>query len=406
MNSSAFKLFKEANENLENFNTINMTATSVITVFGLIFNILALIVLIYSRNKLPHIASLNNLIIITVTNTAYLGLHFYIRTYKRIIFHFQIEYSDSLQLIDSNLALCKMLPYFRNVTLLLNATLIGSFSLERIVVVFRPLLMLSLTKKRSKLYKIAIAISFLLPCNSLFSNEIVQNTDGSNWAYTQFNLTRIFNLRSLTPSLTDFICSANKNDSKFILVYQTLILLVAFLSYIFISTSILAIVIKLKLKKRVKTIIRFKQATDTAKETDNENLHPLDIELDDAKNFGNQDIHNSSFLLSRNRPDQMMNTINHRTHFLSVISLSFALLNTPYFTIMIYLLINRLFVENKDWELLPNLTWRINTVSYIALSEVFQLLNFSITGFLFFCTGHVFRFHALQCLKKLAFFRK
>lgn len=99
----------------------------------------------------------------------------------------------------------------------------------------------------------------------------------------------------------------------------------------------------------------------------------------------------------------------HDTKILSSISLSFVLLNTPYFVVMFVMFVNvdtTAATSSQPWsetELFEGfeLAHKMRIQSGIMLAETLQLVNFSLTGLLFFCSGQIFRLHALKFLRKI-----
>jgi hypothetical protein len=83
------------------------------------------------------------------------------------------------------------------------------------------------------------------------------------------------------------------------------------------------------------------------------------------------------------------------------LSLSFIVLNFPYFFVLflIFLNLNSFAVENKE-DLLLKIKWR----TYLTNLEIFQLAYFSVTGLLLFVSGKIFRFHLRIWFRKVPFF--
>lgn len=203
----------------ENANIINMFGGVFLTLIGCMGNILALLILVYSRNRQPRISGVNYLILLTITNTVFLALHFYMSTYNRIVYFFGLDYQSSLLFLDSSTLLCKTLSYMKYSARSLNTMLTVCFCLERLLAVYYPLQMRALDGKCSIIFRVGIIVSFILPSYSLFLTELVANTDTVR-VRSSFNLTASFNFYSLTPSFGQFTCSANSENFKVNLIYN------------------------------------------------------------------------------------------------------------------------------------------------------------------------------------------
>ena len=151
-------LLKRINDRLENCSILNMYSNLTLITLGLFANLIALPILVYSKHRTPRIVGINYLILLTISNTLYLVIEFYINTYNRVIYYFDLDYEKSWQLFDSCTFFCKLLP-----TRLVNAMLTVGFSLERLIAVFWPLQMRALKWKFCVFLKSSIAVSIILP---------------------------------------------------------------------------------------------------------------------------------------------------------------------------------------------------------------------------------------------------
>lgn len=399
-----YLVLRRLNEHLETNVAINMYATLVLIVFGLVNNLLSLSILIYSSNKLPRIASSKYLILLTITNTAYLALQFYMGTYIRMIYHFKLDYNRSYHILDSSQAACKILTYLRYSSRILNALLTVGFSLERLVAVYKPFYMRSFDPKSSSLFgNVSIALSFIIPIYSIFLCELVPSTSEISSGITnKFNLSRSVNFYSVTPSLGPLTCSASSNNSPtFFRVHFFVVLFVLLCNFV-VSVSILAIIAKLK-HKRSSILLFFRTNVNVNKES--MDLNKTEESLVE-KGVGEELIEKSrqSSLMLRFNSTNLNNSRAHDTKLLGSLSVSFLVFNTPYLIILLYTI---LFSIRNDFKSsyyqysTSNLVNILRMQSYLTISEIFQLANFSITGLLLFCSGRIFRLHAFKWFKTI-----
>lgn len=242
-------LLKRISDRLENCSILNMYSNLTLITLGLFANLIALPILVYSKHRTPRIVGINYLILLTISNTLYLLIEFYINTYNRLIYYFDLDYEKSWQLFDSCTFFCKLLPYLRYSTRLVNAMLTVGFSLERLIAVFWPLQMRALKWKFCVFLKSSIAISFILPIYLPFLVELVPNSE-LNILKDKYNLTASFNFYSWMPFLGNFTCAPKKAYYSLLLKFHFVLFVVTLFSYLFIGTSIFAIVLKLNKQGR------------------------------------------------------------------------------------------------------------------------------------------------------------
>lgn len=468
------------NEFFDKANMINMYAGIVLVVIGCTGNMFALVILVYSRRRLPRIIGANYLILLTITNTLFLALHFYMSTYTRIVYFFgRHEFASTfLHMLDSNTLACKALSYLKYSTRSLNTMLTVCFCLERLLAVYYPLHMRSLDVKCSILFRVAVLVSFVLPSYSLFLTELVANNDTVR-VRSSFNLTASFNFYSLTPTFGQFTCSARGTNFKvtqkkiqtqklikFLIIFfffinikvlikfHFVMFLIIFVSYVFASISILAIVMRVKRSKSFLVAFRANSnstvwnrggeglvcATTAATCVEDSAAMVAAVESESSRvrfsirhqpaATGSRSSFSSRFMSSRslstatttstflNRCPSRRHLISsssstssssaykiHDTKILSSISLSFVLLNTPYFVVMFVMFVNVDTATSQPWSepevFGTELVHKMRIQSGIMLAETLQLVNFSLTGLLFFCSGQIFRLHALKFLRRI-----
>lgn len=404
-------LLKRISDRLENCSILNMYSNLTLIILGLVANLIALPILIYSKHRTPRIVGVNYLILLTISNTSYLVIDFYINTYNRLIYYFDLDYEKSWQLFDSCTFFCKLLPYLRYSTRLVNVMLTVGFSLERFIAVFWPLQMRALKWKFCVFLKSSIAISFILPIYLPFLVELVPNSE-LNILKDKYNLTTSFNLYSWMPFLGNSTCAPKKAYYPLLLKFHFFLFVVTLFSYLFIGASIFAIV--LKLKKQGRFIFRDRSNRQSP------DSYNLAILLNDSTNehsnqpSNNEGNHSKCFnyfiylynriraVKNQNQSSQQITSKKQDTRILTSISVSYVIFNSPFFLLMILVLF--FFINSADSDKsisTEDLALTINIRCALAVSEIFQLANFCITGFLFFFSGKAFRLHAFMFFKNI-----
>lgn len=379
---------------LENLNIANMYLSIFLTILGLIANLISLSVLIYARNRVPRIIGSNYLIILTSTSSLYLIIQFYMGTYNRMIYFFNIDYDKSFQFFDVNIIVCKLLPYLRYTMQFLNATATMCFSLERFLAVYFPFKLRSFCKaKRTHLIVASILVSMAIPTYLIPLADLIPSREVTESIYERFNLTRSFNFYALTPAFGSYTCSIVKNRFKILLKFHFLMSLVIFLAYFAIGVSHLAIIAKIKRKSR------FSHCNSSAL---------LNLQHNQKNPSQTQILHpkNNSADLEINRRETSchVNRKIQNTKTLVSISLSYVLFNLPYFMIIFYMI--GYGIENDERILVLFLEFKLRVQRYFVITEIFQLMNFSVTGLLLFCSGQTFRVHAFKCFRFSTFRNK
>lgn len=370
---------------LENLNIANMYLSIFLTIFGLIANLISLSVLIYARNRVPRIIGSNYLIILTSTSSLYLIIQFYMGTYNRMIYFFNIDYGKSFQLFDVNIIVCKLLPYLRYTMQFLNAMATMCFSLERFLAVYFPFKLRSFCKaKRTHLIVASTLVSMAIPTYLIPLADLIPSREVTESIYERFNLTRSFNFYALTPAFGSYTCSIVKNRFKILLKFHFLMSLVIFLVYFAIGVSHLAIIAKIKRKST------FSHCNSSAL------LH----------HRSQTQIKNNSADLEVNRRETSCRIKRkiQNTKTLVSISISYVLFNLPYFMIIFYMI--GYGIENDERILVLFLEFKLRVQRYFVITEIFQLMNFSVTGLLLFCSGQTFRVHAFKCFRFSTFRNK
>ena len=374
----------------EKFNMAQIHPSLFLFIFGLIGNILSISILVYSKDKLPKIIGCKYLIILTISNTVYLLATFYTGTYIRLIYILELDHKWTFEYFDSNIVMCKSLPYLRYSTRLLSTMITMCFSLERFLSIYYPVKMKTLNIRCSHFFNFAILISFLLPAYLPFFFE-VQAKIGP------YNIYKDFNFLSLRPSIGQFQCTFKNRLVGRLTKLNFGLYLIVLLSYILVLLAILAINLKLKRTHS----FRFRMTSRSAQ-----------IVITNRSEHRNEQFRNeqheltriNSLLNSIRKPRSKAKLINKKKddiRMLTSISLSFVIFNTPHFFTVIltaFFLVNTTNLETFKTTELDRL-FLIRTG--LAISDIFQQAKFSITVLIFFFNGKAFRYHALRWFKKI-----
>lgn len=386
--------FQKIDLSIEKNNYISMCISIVLVIFGCFGNILSFIIFVYSNKKLPKITSSKFLILLTIVNTIYLLVHFYIETVNQIIYIFDLKNEENIFVkiyhFDTNSYVCKLFSYLKYCGRYLNVMLTLSFSLERTFAIYYPFQMRIRNIKNTPIFKGSIILSFILPVYLLKLIDVFPTIDSNN--STLANFTPNFNLRSLRPTFQEYFCTVAEKDVKLLFKLHAATFLFILLAYILVSLSILAIIVKLRRQEQFKFSYRSKSSSHKS------SLH--------SESFIKSRITNNSFRVckkeTRGRRQKKVNLfINqkfHNTKMLLSISASFVCFNFPYFfgMLLMFLFTKDVIAQNEN-----NLISKLKIKAYLNMFELLQLANFSITGFLFYLTGRIFRLHFFVLLRGL-----
>lgn len=384
------RILQNLSDLLNRLDVFNMCASLFLTVLGLIANVIALVVLVSARNKLPRLVGLNNLAFLTLVNTSFLLIQFYMYTYTRIIYHFNIDYNKSLQFFDSSQLVCKLLMYLRYTARLLNVIFTVCFSVERLIAVYCPLRIRSLDQKCAKFFQLGVLVAVLAPSYSLYFIELVPS-DASRQVHDRFNVTKAFSFNSIAPVIGKHTCAAG--NFKLSLTLHCLMFLFILVSFLVVSFCITAIIIKLNKNKRF--VFEY-QSRSTGMNASGGEFDPVVRPSSSVDLRHHQRSYRKGVRLIYNK--------KHDTKMLSSISVSFVLFNAPYVASIFYLLTYTVNVSDIYGLSIEYLKSKIKMQSLIITADTLQLVNFSITGLLFFFSGRIFRIHAVRFFRKLKIF--
>ena len=390
MNLTADNSLSNLKEYFAKFNMTQIYSSLFLFVFGLLGNILSLSILAYSKDKLPRIIGCKYLIILTISNTVYLLATFYTGTYLRLVYIFKLDHKWTFQYFDSNIFMCKSLPYLRYTTRLLSTMIKMCFSLERFLSIYYPVKMKTLNIRCSHFFNFAILISFLLPAYLPYFLE-VQAKIGP------YNIYKDFNFLSLRPYIGQFQCTVKNGLIGRLAKLNFGLNLIILFSYILVLLAIFAINLKLKRTNS----FRFRMTSRTAQIViANRSQHRNKQFINEQNGLTRTNSCLESIRKPRNKA-KIMNKKKDDIRMLTSISLSFVIFNTPHFITVIltaFFLVNTANLEaikTADFDRLLLIR------TGLAISDIFQQANFSITVLIFFFNGKAFRYHGFRLFKKI-----
>jgi len=360
---------------LDQSNKFNMYSSIFLCTAGLFGNLLSMLVLIHARKRTPKFNSANSLLIFTVTNLTQLILHFYMNTLNRFIYTFNLEetFLWYVSQFDSNWLVCKLCSYLKFVVRFLNLSVMFYYSLKRLSLIYIPFKIFRL-KTKNYLFNSLILISFVLPVYILVLCDTIAVSNEYMLPRRLNKTTKLkFSLNTLTPIVKNTYCSIARSNEKIFIKLHAFIHFIIICIYLFVSTSLMAIVFRLKMRKRMNLRSHVYQPNENA-------ANPI------ASNRLNRS-------LSLQTPKQFPNT-----SMLSTLAVNFVLFNSPYYLGLFLLAVNKssFKVAHQD-ELMPRINYKI----YLIIAEIFQLVNVSITGLLLFISGKRFRFHLDSLLNQV-----
>jgi hypothetical protein len=212
-NSNISKHAKHKTDSSSNLiNTLNIYFCTALVIVGTFGNCLSFIVFIRAGKKAPRIITKNILILLTISNSVYLILFWYISVFPKLINHFKLDLSsnrnlnftktfnlslegtyvilapkntigrlfiEKLYLINSNLYVCKAMSYLISVSIFMNSSITVTFSLERALAINFPLKVRNIREKHRFLYKLAMAViisyCFLFPIYHLYLSDMIKH---------------------------------------------------------------------------------------------------------------------------------------------------------------------------------------------------------------------------------------
>ena len=353
---------------------------NLLIIIGTLANGLSFIVFLSSDKKSPRILSKNILLLLTISNSIYLILYWYMFIFNEILlyqktgssnlkFHFnktftlQIERNGTVVLapseiksvlriekfskFNSNEYVCKIMNYFYKVFLFINSSMTVIFSLERALAINAPIKMRKLREKYRFLFNTLIAIVILYCFSYPIYYLFVTNISSTNFCViTQ-------NYESVYMKLT------------IMLKIQTLAL-----PFLLITVSNILILVGIERNRR--------------------NLHQKcfqnDLPTTSIKSNQSNQINGGSISNKSISSDKKMRI----TKIFIAISVSFVLLRFPYFIAWCRFSIFKVSKSQQkiNQDELRELRWLRIITGY---TEILQLFDYAVTGLLYFAIGKSYR---------------
>ena len=114
---------------LAHSNQIHVYVCTILVVIGVIGNIISLLVFFRSARHTPKITTRHSFILLSLSNLVYLVLFWYYSVLPKILRHFRFDtqLADALNLVHTNVYMCKSVIYSLNVSICINALITVSF---------------------------------------------------------------------------------------------------------------------------------------------------------------------------------------------------------------------------------------------------------------------------------------
>jgi len=409
-------------------NSLNIYLCTTLVIIGTLGNLLSFIVFLRAGKKAPRIITKNILILLTVSNSVYLILFWYISVFPKLINNFKLDpltnrnlnftkvfnltlednstvilapkttigrlFIEKFYQINSNIFVCKAMSYLISVSILMNSSITVTFSVERALAINFPLKMRNIREKHRFLFKLIIVLlltyCFVFPSYHLYLSDMIAH--GNNQFQKKCDIP--LNYESLYFKFT------------MMFVAQTLTF-----PFILITVSNLSILTAIERNRRSLLKKRFPESV-----SDNDKIDkmPTHLELfnintefsnESCSLANNKSIHDSikkkRFIFRSRKNPNYTSSMNsscktggrdknmHITKMLICISASFVLLNFPYFIAWCRYALFRVynskpFNEEQAREIMQR-------YSIVKLAEILNLFNYAVTGLLYFATGKAYR---------------
>jgi hypothetical protein len=386
---------------IDSLNVIQMYLSILFIIFGCFGNLLSLIVLIRAQKQIPRIYGTNYLVSLTASNLIYLILYFYTNTSSQIAWYLKDfkkihTILKELNLFDSNDLVCKLVGFMESYANILHIIIILAFSLERVLIIHFPRFIREFKKHKNNLTMILLfAIGFILESYLIFFLETI-STKESSIMLIESNSSIMINFKAIRPTSKDKFCSYSSKHSHILFQIHFNKYLFIFISYIIISVSLVLMVLKLERRKKSRLMFAAKRSVNQR------NKKPVLTKRRNSEVLQHGNSISTSFMFHfRFRTKRIKKYLGYRlenSRMLLTISLSFILLNFPYFVLKGAQIFNLKFLNTSNTEGL--LIDKMIAKKYLIIIEIFKLANFSLTGLLFFLSGRVFRTHTKNLFKK------
>lgn len=408
-------------------NLLNIYVCTTLVIIGTLGNLLSFIVFLRAGKKNPRIITKNLLILLTLSNSLYLQLFWYMMVFPKIINHFKLDpltnrnlnftktfnltlednrtiilapkttigrlFIEKFYQINSNIFVCKIMSYLISVSILLNSSLTTTFSVERALAINFPLKMRNIRDKHRFLFKIIIMFiifyCFVIPIYHLYLSDMIKHGNNQfqkkcdiplNYESLYFKFTMMFVIQTLT---FPFILITISNVSIAIAIERNRrsLLQKRFTENISDNENITE-----KIPRNLKLVngeFSFERCSLTNNKNVEDSLKIKRFIFRSRKNLKYSSSVNSSCKIGGREKNM------HITKMLLLISASFVLLNFPYFIAWCRYALFRVYNSKPfNEEQVREIMYRY---SLVKLAEILNLLNYAVTGLLYFATGKVYR---------------
>jgi hypothetical protein len=394
--------FESAANFADTIREINVIVTILIIMFGLIGNSFGFLVFIQKRFRKKSQEVF--LLVLTISDGLFLLTHFFedtLRTYidiyiRRNVFSMKnipvaCISSDSfipasnetyeknifsiINITDNFETTCKLINYFRYFLRFISAYIITLFTIQRTIAIYFPFLQNKLSSSNLAWKINAGLISFAAILCSFIPFLFKINTDESN---KEMNIS---------------YCDIDKRHKQFYfittIVYIVLIMFIPITTIIICNSLIIFRVFNASKKRTLMINGNFIENSQN-KSRLNENRRS---EIINESNTQSDEVFKLINMNSKRNTSirKISNDSAKVTHMLIVMSLSFAILNLPYFVTWCMFYYN---VAIQDQ------TKSLYLIAFINLSEIFYVLNYGIHFFLYCASGKQFRKQFKMTFKK------
>jgi hypothetical protein len=362
------------------FRKINIYSCLFVVIIGFIGNLS--ITYIYSSKKRCTNSSHVYLLFSSVNDNLFLILHLIEDTLKTYLEVYSIEKEDFLRMInltDMNNVQCQLISYLRNILRFVSAYIVVAFTLQRLLIVYKPL-----TAKFKDIKSAWIIILIIIIIGILFN------------IWTPF----IFTINNVNEN-----CDVDKkypNEYFYINLSYIVFALVIPMILILISNFLISIKIK---KSNIEREKLQQQKKDTNRSNNNSSKIPrspgsqnLCIFLESTRfSKTSCNLTNTDELVFKKSQNKTNKSSNKLTLQLSLVSISFFILYLPYLIGWFIFYYNDAFSE-------LNLISKNKLFSVLQFAEILYILYYGIKFYIFFLTSSEFRNIFTRTSKFIFFF--
>ena len=378
---------------------LSIYLSSFLVFIGILGNLSVLAKFIRYNVKTVNILTKKMLIVLTISNSIYLILFWYVSVLPKLINNLKLNmplngshsnatinsnnelvFPKSLLLkfyrINSNVFLCKLISYLISVCIFMNSSIISMFSLERALAINFPFKMRNTREKYRSLIKfiifLVIMYSILFPTYNLIITNLVK-----------YN----------SENFGQFKCDVPKRYESFYFKFTIAFVVQTLgLPFCLITLSNISILIAIERNRKNLLNSKFRQNAFSNVEIDT-NKAPVYLEryyFPNQTKHSNQDSNSLELKPFRKKMDSCksgqdpMRLMRIRKKFF-VISASFVLLNFPYFLAWNKYAFYRMNMSRSNYGLkLEEAKILSELFNIVKLTEVLNLCNYAMIGFLYF----------------------